>query len=89
LRPARNGGDERRAGAAHRVEDGLSLFGEELDELLRQRLREFGGVDEHSLFARRRVVDEPRFLEFQPSLRVEVVEFVGGHGGIITGGEKR
>ncbi|MCK7520466.1 MAG: hypothetical protein MZV64_23645 [Ignavibacteriales bacterium] len=41
---------------------------EELDEFLRHRLREFGRMHQHVLFARRRVVDEPRFLELQPCL---------------------
>ena len=33
-------------------------------------------MDEHALLARRRVVDEPGFLEFEPGFGVEVVEFV-------------
>jgi hypothetical protein len=34
------------------------------------------GMHQHALFARRRVVDEPGFLEFKPGFGVEVVEFV-------------
>ncbi len=52
------------------------MFGEELDEFLRQRLRELGRVDQYPLFTRRWVVDEPGFLELEPCFRVEVVEFV-------------
>ncbi len=53
-------------------------------------------MDQYALFARRRVMDEPGFLEFEPGLRVEVVEFVfhgfgvaardGGPGGDRRGG---
>jgi len=34
-------------------------------------------MTKHTLFAGRRIVDKPGFLEFQPGFRVEVVEFVG------------
>ena len=37
-------------------------------------------MHQHAFFARRRVMNEPRFLELQPCFGGEVVEFVGGHG---------
>ena len=73
---AAQGRYQRGACACHRVEDSFPFLGEELDEFLRHGLREFGRVDEHALLARRRVVDEPGFLEFEPGFGVEVVEFV-------------
>ena len=33
-------------------------------------------MHQHAFLARRRVVDEPGFLEFEPGFWVEVVEFV-------------
>ena len=57
----------------------MPFLGEELDKFLSQRFGEFGWMDQHSLLAWGRIVDEPRFLEFQPSLGVQIVEFVGRH----------
>ena len=34
---------------------------------------------QHALLARRRVMDKPRLLKFNPFFVGEVVEFVGGH----------
>ena len=36
-------------------------------------------MHQYALLARRRVMDEPRFLELQPFFIREVVEFVFGH----------
>ena len=36
-------------------------------------------MDQDALLARRWIVDEPRFLELQPGLRIEVIQFVGWH----------
>ncbi len=69
--------DQRGACPSHGVENGLTLFGEELDEFLRHRLGEFGGMHQHTLLARRRVVDEPGLLELQPALGIEIVQFIG------------
>ena len=42
-------------------------------------------MHQHAFLARRRVMNEPRFLELQPSFIGEVVEFIGRHGSIVIG----
>ena len=53
-----------------------SVTVEEFDKLLGQGLGEFGRVAQHIFAARRRVVQEPGFLEFNPGLRIEIVQTV-------------
>ena len=62
--------------ACHRIEDRFPFLGEELDKFLCHRLWEFGRMDQHAFLARRRVMNEPGFLEFEPGFGIEVVEFV-------------
>lgn len=77
--PRAEGRDERTPRPRHRVKDDLPGLGEEADEFFDQRFREFGRVAAHVFFARRRGVDEPGFLEFDPFFGVEVVEVVVFH----------
>jgi hypothetical protein len=79
--------DQGAARSSHRIQHRLPLLGKKLNEFLGQGLREFGRVYQHIYPPRRRIVHEPGFLKFQPSLGVQIVQPVLAHSPLLQPNE--